>query len=435
MALHDKRKPVVRFENLATFQSVKSIIGVKLSIKQESGLHRWTMMAVKELSYEIVETTDIFNPSNPELGRQPADHPNEATRLVLMDEAVEELFGSSVRRYFADNSIAASYLVLPSGDENKVIENVLQVASRLNEIGTPRFGSPPIAIGGGTLQDMAGMAASLYRRGIPYVRVPTTLLSQIDGSVSAKTGVNYEGFRNRLGTFAPPPRTLIDRGLLATLPKRQISSGLGEALKMALIKDARLFDLLEAHGPQLVAERLQDSEHEGPQPPPGQEVMQRSIAGMAEELQKNLWEEDLRRIVDYGHTFSPSVEMRSLPELLHGEAVAMGCVFCAILAVNRGLLTNTDLDRIVTTTVGMGLAPSHPLFCDAELLIEGFADTVRHRGGQQHMALLCGVGRTAFVDDLTPGEIAAAAAGMRHLLDMPDSARSAALSPVAARPA
>jgi 2-epi-5-epi-valiolone synthase len=230
--------------------------------------------------------------------------------------------------------------------------------------------------------------------------------------------VNYDGFRNRLGTFAPPPRTLIDRGLIATLPARQISSGLGEALKMALIKDARLFEILEAHGPQLVAERLQDPGYDGAGIPPGQEVMQRAIAGMAEELQKNLWEEDLRRIVDYGHTFSPIVEMRALPELMHGEAVAMGCVFCAILATNRGLLTRAELARIIATTVGMGLAPSHRLFCDAELLIEGFADTVRHRGGRQHLALLNGIGETVFVYDLTNTEIENATAEMRIVLEM-----------------
>lgn len=376
------------------------------------------MNAVKEVSYEIVETADLFNPSNPELGRQPGNVANKGTRLVVVDEAVEDLFGDQLRAYFAANSISASYLTLPGGDENKVINNVLRVVSRLNEIGTLRVGSAPIAIGGGTLQDMVGMAASLYRRGIPYIRVPTTLLAQIDGSVSAKTGVNYEGFRNRLGTFAPPPRTLIDRGLIASLPERQISSGLGEALKMALIKDARLFEVLEIHGPQLVTERLQDPGYEGPGVPPGQEVMRRSISGMAEELQKNLWEDDLQRIVDYGHTFSPIVEMRALPELTHGEAVAMDCVFSAVLAANRGLLSHATVDRIVTTVVGMGLAPSHPLFCDAELLIEGFTDTVRHRGGQQHLTLLNGIGNPVFVNNLTNQEIVNAAAEMQLILNL-----------------
>ncbi len=379
---------------------------------------RWTINATKAVSYEIVETADLFDPQNPELGRQPGGNANSgAARMVVMDEGVDEHFGDRIRTYFAANDIGADYLVLPSGDENKTIDSVLRVATRLNEIGTSRVGSAPIGIGGGVLQDIVGMAAALYRRGIPYVRVPTTLLGQIDGSVSSKTGVNYEGFRNRLGVFAAPPRTLIDRGLIATLPTRQISSGLGEALKMGLIKDARLFELLEAHGPQLVAERLQDSGFDGPGTPPGQEVMRRAIAGMAEELEKNLWEEDLRRIVDYGHTFSPIVEMRALPELLHGEAVAMGCVFCGVLATQRGLLPPTELDRIVATARGLGLAPSHPLFCDADLLIDGFSDTVRHRGGQQHTALLSGIGQTVFVNDITAQDITDATAVMRTLLD------------------
>lgn len=393
--------------------------------------NRWTMTATKEVSYEIVETADLFNPQNPELALQPGGRGSSAARLVVMDGAVDELFGTQIRTYFRANSIAADYLLLPSGDENKTMDNVLRVASRLNEIGTSRIGSAPIGIGGGVLQDIVGMAASLYRRGLPYVRVPTTLLGQIDGSVSAKTGVNYEGFRNRLGTFAPPPRTLIDRGLIATLPTGQISSGLGEALKMALIKDVRLFGLLEAHGPQLVAERLQDPGFEGVGTPPGQEVMRRAISGMAEELQKNLWEDDLRRIVDYGHTFSPIVEMRALPELLHGEAVAMDCVFCGILAANRGLLSRTDLDRIVATTRGLGLAPTHPLFADADLLIEGFADTVRHRGGQQHLALLSGIGQTVFVYDLADDEIARAADEMHTLLDSAESEGEIPCSPAA----
>ena len=378
---------------------------------------RWTMAATKEISYEIVETVDLFNPLNPDLVLQPGGGDTGLTRLVVLDDAVEQLFGAKIRHYFAANAIQVDYLVLSSGDENKTLDSVLRVASRLNEIGTSRVGNLPIGIGGGVLQDIVGMATSLYRRGIGYVRVPTTLLGQIDGSVSAKTGVNFEGFRNRLGTFSPPPRTLIDRGLIATLPMRQVSSGLGEALKMALIKDARLFELLEAYGPQLVAERLQDPGFKGSSVPPGQEVMRRAIAGMAEELQKNLWEEDLRRIVDYGHTFSPIVEMRALPELLHGEAVAMGCVFCGILAANRGLLSRTDLDRIVATARGLGLSPSHPLFGDADLLIEGFADTVRHRGGEQHLALLSGIGQTVFVNDLTDAEIVNASAESQTLLD------------------
>lgn len=377
---------------------------------------RWTMRAAKEVTYDIVVTSEIFDPGNPELGMLPCGQESGGTRLVVMDETVDALFGDRIRKYFTQNDIDVEYLTLPGGDENKTVEAFLKVASKLTEVGTSRVGTPPIAIGGGVLQDVVGMAASLYRRGIPYVRVPTTLLGQIDGSVSAKNGVNYEGCRNRLGTFAPPPRTLIDRGLIATLPERQISSGLGEALKMALIKDARLFELLEEYGPHLVTDRLQDSGTEPGDPQPGLEVIHRAISGMAEELQKNLWETDLKRIVDYGHTFSPIVEMRALPELHHGEAVAMDCVFSAVLAVNRGMLAPRQLARIVDTTRRMGLAASHPMFADATVMKQALADTMRHRDNHQYLTLLTDIGETVFVDDLTEAEIDRAAEVMADLL-------------------
>lgn len=149
----------------------------------------WTMTATKEVNYENVETADLFNPQNPQLALQPGATASRALRVVALDEGVDDRCGDRILGYFTANSIAADYLVLPSGDANKTIDNMLRVASRLNEVGTPRVGGAPIGIGGGVLQDVVGMAASLYRRGIAYVRVPTTLLGQIDGSVSAKTRV------------------------------------------------------------------------------------------------------------------------------------------------------------------------------------------------------------------------------------------------------
>ncbi|MFE5826473.1 sedoheptulose 7-phosphate cyclase [Streptomyces erythrochromogenes] len=376
---------------------------------------QWTMNAVKEFTYEIVETSDLFDPANPELGRLPDGRECHGTRLVVMDETVEQIFGERIRAYFTKTNISVEYLTLQGGDDHKTFDQMLRVASRLTEIGTDRVGTPPIVIGGGVVQDVVGMAASLYRRGIPYVRVPTTLLGQIDGSVSAKTGVNYEGCRNRLGTFAPPPKTLIDSSLIATLPARQVRSGLGEALKMALIKDRKLFEVLEKYGDHLVEDRLQDTgtydEDEGP----GETVIHQAISGMAEELQKNLWETELRRIVDYGHTFSPIVEMSALPELYHGEAVAMDCVFSAILAARRGLLPMDELVRIVATVNRIGLAPSHPMFGHAPTMLDALADTMRHRDGHQFLTLLDSIGETEFVDDISEQEITEAARVMAAL--------------------
>ncbi|MFF2400673.1 sedoheptulose 7-phosphate cyclase [Streptomyces goshikiensis] len=377
----------------------------------------WKIQTELPVEYEIVETHDLLNPGNPDLLTVPGGGRGTGTRLVILDHSVDELYGAKIRTYFSENDVPVDYLTLPGSEENKSIERVLEVVNKLNEVGTNRLSSPPIVIGGGVVADVVGLAASLYRRGIPFVRVPTTLLGQVDVSVAAKSGVNYGGYRNRLGAYTPPPRTLIDRSFLATVPRRQLRNGMGEIFKMALIKDLRLFELLEEYGAELIEARFQDpGPGEGPAAAVADEVIGRVIAGMAEELQPNLWEKDLQRSVDYGHSFSPLVEMRALPELLHGEAVAMDCVFSALLAAGRGLIDDDQFTRIVAVARRMGLAPSHPLFCDVELVLEGLADTVLHRDGKQNLPILTAIGEVCFLNDVSEDEIERACAGMGRLL-------------------
>ncbi|MCX4547147.1 sedoheptulose 7-phosphate cyclase [Streptomyces sp. NBC_01565] len=384
----------------------------------------WKIQTELPVEYEIVESHDLLNPENPDLLTVPGGGRGAGTRLVILDHSVDELYGTRIRTYFSENEVRVEYLTLPGSEENKSIERVLEVVNKLNEVGTNRLSSPPIVIGGGVVADVVGLAASLYRRGIPFVRVPTTLLGQVDVSVAAKSGINYGGYRNRLGAYTPPPRTLIDRSFLATVPGRQLRNGMGEIFKMALIKDLRLFELLEEYGAELIESRFQDPEP-GSGRPAGtvaDEVIGRAIAGMAEELQPNLWEKDLKRSVDYGHSFSPLVEMRALPELLHGEAVAMDCVFSALIATGRGLIDGDLFERIVAVARRMGLEPSHPLFCDVDLVLEALADTVLHRDGMQNLPILTAIGEVCFLNDVTDAEIARACAGMGHLLGA-DAAR------------
>lgn len=384
---------------------------------------RWSVRTQLSVEYEIVETYGLLDPDNPELLAVPEGGRSTATRLVILDHSVDDLYGTRIRAYFDRNAAQVDYLTLPGSEENKTIERVLEVARRLNDIGTNRLSTPPIVIGGGVVADVVGLAASLYRRGIPFVRVPTTLLAQVDVSVAAKTGVNYDGYRNRLGTYSPPPRTLIDRSFLATVSARQLRNGMGEIFKMALIKDLRLFELLEEHGKALIEARFQESTlgAGGVTGAVADEVIARAIVGMAEELETNLWEKKLQRPVDYGHSFSPLIEMRALPELLHGEAVTMDCVFSALIAANRGMISGADLDRIITVARKMGLEPSHPLFCDVDLVMEGLTDTVRHRDGRQNLPMLTAIGEVCFLNDVTELEIEQACKGMASLLNSRDS--------------
>ena len=163
---------------------------------------------------------------------------------------------------------------------------------------------PFLAIGGGVLLDIAGMAASLYRRGVPFVRVPTTLLSIVDASVGVKNGVDYccavtgETYKNRVGTFYAPSSCLLDNSFIATQDARNISNGFGEILKLALVRSSDLFELLETHGAALVESRFAPTASV----PPGvsDRIIDLSIKIMLEELGPNLWESKLERCVDYG---------------------------------------------------------------------------------------------------------------------------------------
>ena len=151
--------------------------------------------------------------------------------------------------------------------------------------------------------------------------------------------------------------------------------------------------------------------------PAADEMIHRSITGMVEELQPNLWERELRRSADFGHSFSPLIEMRALPELLHGEVVALDCVLSSFLAHHRDLLSTSDLIRVVRLVASLELPPQHPMFADPAMLAEALADTVRHRDGQQNLPLPNGIGKCVFVNDVMPAELGAASAAMSSYTD------------------
>ncbi|KAH8047706.1 shikimate 3-dehydrogenase [Aureococcus anophagefferens] len=187
--------------------------------------------------------------------------------------------------------------------------------------------SPVIGIGGGVCLDVIGLAASLFRRKSPYVRVPTTALSCVSASIGAKSGVNFMGSKNRLGAYVPPVAALLDRAFLATEEPRAVASGVSEMMKMALMKSPRLFELLEAHAGRLVATRFQGDD---------------AVPGSAPALHRDdargsrrICGSSLDRLVDFGHAFGQELEMHALGtdvELTHGEAVNVDMAYMTVLA-------------------------------------------------------------------------------------------------------
>lgn len=333
-------------------------------------------------------------------------------RLVVIDANVDRLHGGWIRRYLAHHGVEHHVVVLPVSESEKTMSSVFRVVKGIDDFGISRRHEPVIAIGGGVLLDIVGLAASLYRRSTPYVRVPTTLIGLVDAGVGAKTGVNHGPNKNRLGTYFPAKMTLLDPGFLKTLDTRHLSNGLAEILKIALVKDRVLFELLDRHGACLLEERLQGETEAGAQA--AAQVIGRAITGMLEDLEPNLWEHKLERVVDYGHSFSPTLEMLALPELLHGEAVNVDMALTTIIAVQRGLISARERDRIFALMRQLDLPVYHRL-CQPRVLEKALADTVRHRDGQQRLPLGIGIGAACFINDLLPSEIASAAASLREL--------------------
>ncbi len=358
----------------------------------------WKVSSSLPIEYAVVERSGFFfQPDYDEsiFGQKSDD--GMTRRLIVIDHIVAKYFGDTIKSYFSRNDIHVEFLTLTADEELKVADTVFSVLNKIIDLKLQRRSEPIIAIGGGVLLDIVGLAASLYRRGTPYVRVPTTLVGLIDAGIGIKTGVNYDTHKNRIGTYYSPKSVLLDATFLSTLDERHLRNGMAEILKMALIKDADLFSLLEESAHQIVDDKLQSHPH-------SQAIMRHSIQSMLEELEKNLWEKDLERLVDFGHTFSPTIEMKALPELLHGEAVAIDMAICIIIAHGRKLLTNDEMDRIFQVYKALGLPIFHSS-CEIKVLCDALDDATSHRDGLQRVPLPKGIGEGIFVHDISEQEI------------------------------
>lgn len=369
----------------------------------------WEISASLSISYSVQLCSDLLDPRNPALAEAGAANSRDSRRrFVVVDDGVDLLYGSRIRRYFDARSIEARVVTFHACEERKTIDTVLELVGLLDGFELDRRREPLIAIGGGVLSDIVGLLASMYRRSTPYVRVPTTLMGLVDAGVGIKTGVNHGGHKNRLGSYHAPVHALLDPSFLGTLDRRHISNGMAEILKIALVCDERLFELLKQHGPQLRRSRFGSPElcdESG-------EVLMRAIQGMLEQLEPNMWEGDLERLVDYGHTFSPTIEMRALPELLHGEAVAIDMAITTMIAWRRGMLTGEERDGVLAVTRSLGLPTWHDV-CAPDLLMGSLRETTRHRDGLQRIPLQDGIGAARFVNDISDAELTRACADLR----------------------
>jgi 3-dehydroquinate synthase len=346
------------------------------------------------IEYEVLTTSHLFHPQNWAL--LSAGRIEDARRFIVVDSNVERYYSAEIRDYFSHHHIEAKIITFPGGEENKTIDHYLSILQELDAFPIHRRDEPIIAIGGGVLTDVVGFVASSYRRGVPHIKVPTTLMGYVDASIGIKSGINFNGSKNRLGAFHPPQKVLLDKSLLKTLPKRHILNGICEIIKLAIIKDAGLFCLLEENGAQSVDAHFQNQE--------GDAILDRAISGMLEELQPNLFEDDLARKVDFGHTFSYGLETRHEANLFHGEAVLLDIIVSTLIAKTRNMLSEEETGRIFQLIDLLGITLDTSIL-DPHLLWQSLEERTYHRNGLQRVPLPHGIGGCVFVNDIKIGEI------------------------------
>ncbi len=225
-------------------------------------------------------------------------------------------------------------VTIPDGEEYKTLETVETILNECFEHKLDRK-SLLIAFGGGVIGDMTGFAASLYQRGIEFIQIPTTLLSQVDASVGGKTGVNTKYGKNLIGAFYQPKAVYIDPAFLQTLPPREFSAGIAEIVKMAVMFDKSYFEFLQKAD-------FKDTEIV-------KNVIQKSVELKAWVVNQDEKEAGIRAVLNYGHTFGHVVENETnYSRYLHGEAVAIGMVMANALAVELGLFTQDEAAEVKT---------------------------------------------------------------------------------------
>lgn len=315
--------------------------------------------------------------------------------MIVSNDTVAPLYLEQARACFPGKVIDS--VILPDGEKFKNWETLNRIFDALLERRHTRK-TTLVALGGGVVGDMTGFAAACYQRGVPFIQIPTTLLSQVDSSVGGKTGINHPLGKNMVGAFHQPEAVLIDTESLNTLPPREVSAGLAEVIKYGLIRDAVFLEWLERSLNALVA---RDGEAIA-------EAIFRSCACKAEVVALDEREGGIRATLNLGHTFGHAIEtFAGYGNWLHGEAVGTGMLMAADLSAREGMISADDRARVADLVRRAGLPERPPVGMTGADFMELMAVDKKNVDGQLRLVLLASLGKAIVTADAAPENLAA----------------------------
>lgn len=345
--------------------------------------------------YKVFFTTHLFEAGNDTFRAflKETKNPGVPRKLLfVLDNGViadHPMLVQQIKNYLAAESdvrLVEEMVILPGGEVTKNDEKYFQeILAAVNRQGIDRH-SYLVAVGGGSVLDVAGYAAAVAHRGVRHIRIPSTVLSQNDSGVGVKNGINYFNKKNFLGSFTPPVAVFNDAHFLTTLSQPEWRSGISEAIKVALIKDAAFFEWLESNAAKMVARDM--------------EAMQYQIRRCAElHLEhirsKDPFESGSSRPLDFGHWSAHKLEQLSNFTIRHGEAVAIGIALDTVYSFLSGRLAETAMRRVLNLIRALGFPLTDPLLevtNERSPLLEGLNEFREHLGGRLTIMLLRDIG-------------------------------------------
>lgn len=309
--------------------------------------------------------------------------------MIVTNETVAPLYLQRLQQTLDGYQLDAC--ILPDGEVYKTLDSFGRIMTALLEGGHGRD-TTVIALGGGVIGDLAGFAAASYQRGVAFIQIPTTLLSQVDSSVGGKTGVNHPLGKNMIGAFYQPKAVIIDTDCLATLPRRELSAGLAEVIKYGIIWDAEFFAWLERNISGLLA--LDTSLLI--------QAILRCCSIKADVVSQDETENGVRALLNLGHTFGHAIESeQGYGNWLHGEAVAAGTVLAAQTALQLGLLNQAQVARIRALLLAAELPLSAPADMDFPVFMRHMMRDKKVLAGKLRLILPTNIGQADLFSDVS----------------------------------
>ncbi|MDE2486531.1 MAG: 3-dehydroquinate synthase [Alphaproteobacteria bacterium] len=347
-----------------------------------------------ERAYEVAIGAGLLD----EAGHRIAPFARRKRLAVVSDETVWGLHGARLTVALEAAGFAVASVIIPPGEQTKSFEGLADVTDRLLALQLDR-GDLIVAFGGGVVGDLAGFAAAIYKRGIDFVQIPTTLLAQVDSSVGGKTAIDVAAGKNLVGAFHQPRLVLADLDVLASLPAREMRAGYAEVIKYGLLGDFGFFEWLEANGAKVLAREPEALAH----------AVARSVEMKAEIVAEDEKEQGRRALLNLGHTFGHALEAETGygAALLHGEAVAAGQAIAFRFSAARGDCARQDAERAERAIAAAGLptrlsdVPGHPF--SADRLVGHMAQDKKAEGGRLTFILARGLGQAFVARDVDAG--------------------------------